>query len=221
MEKTIGAASKAVMFYSIAFFFVAAGLAIRKLGPEISITLTDINNTTAKVGHALDTVNDPHKGTLMMLNQDIGATRSLITHADLAARTIQQSALKESKYLDTWDTEITRTLGNVNSTILTANNSLTKITDHTDTAVDNVTRLLQASTTTIGNGNKLLISANDLITNPDISKTLADTQKGSASLAGMAEETATYWHGVLHPTWPHKVYGFLTGAGLDAAKFLW
>jgi hypothetical protein len=220
MEKTIGA-SKAVMFYSIAFFFVTAGLALHKLEPEISTTLTGVNNTTAKVGAALDTVNDPHKGTLMMLNQDIGATRSLITHADLAARTLQQSALKESKYLDTWDREVTTTLGNVNSTVIVAKDSLTKLTDHTDEAVDNVTRLLQASTTTIGNGNKLLISANDLVTNPDITKTLANTQKGSASLAGMADETATYWHGVLHPTWPHKVYGFLTGAGLDAAKFLW
>jgi hypothetical protein len=58
-----------------------------------------------------------------------------------------------------------------------------------------------------------------LAANKDLTGSLAHTNTTLGAVAGMATDTAQYWHDTLHPKWPKRVWNAVTGVGLTAAKF--
>jgi hypothetical protein len=237
---------KGVLYVTVASFFAMSLIAVyhvdklvRHNGPAVSATLTNTNNTavalkdtvvaltgtlngvtvlTGKASHSLDIVNDPHKGSLMMFNQDLGVARSLMIHADLATRTVQQASTNEIRYLDQWNVQLTDTFKGINATV----KSVDATVKTTDAAVKTNSQasdaaLVQLKTFLVA-GTLTERATTKLISDPNLPKITGNLAVGTKAGAAGAVDIQQYVHNALHPTWPHRIYSFISGLGVDAAK---
>ncbi len=93
--------------------FVLASLAVWGcfgLTRHAIIAIDKLGNAGEGFAQTAQYLNDPDKGTIMMLNQDVDSAKSLITHADLVARHEQQQ-------LNIWDDRGTLLFNNTNGAL--------------------------------------------------------------------------------------------------------
>jgi hypothetical protein len=121
-----------------------------------------IAQTTAKL-------NGPH-GTIAMMDEDAGAAKSLIIHADLAARHEQQQ-------LTTWDTRGAVLFSNLNG----------GVTD-LRTTINAATGTANAATATLGEGQRTLAAARPVL--DEAAATVKDVHAVVPEVARTAKGTA-------------------------------
>jgi hypothetical protein len=125
----------------------------------------------------------------------------------------------------------TQAIGTINATVASAQRDehqlLTQtstdahaISLSTQTTIASVQPLVAAANQSINSLNKATLDLDDLILDPDIKATLSNVTSTTKSVSGMADDTAHYWHGILHPTWAKKVWSFATGTGVGVATHL-
>ena len=121
-------------------------------------------------------LNDPQKGTIKMLDEDVGATKSLIVHADLITRHEQQS-------LDTWDRDGAALFANANGAITDLRGSAKAATGTLNAA----TGTLNASQQIIAAMAPIETNANGAIT--DLRALTPELQRTATASANMMEHT--------------------------------
>lgn len=120
-------------------------------------------------------LNDPQKGTIKMLDEDVGATKSLIVHADLITRHEQQS-------LTTWDQDGAALFANLNG----------GVTDLRGT-VNAATGTLHESQQVIAAMRPVVVNANGAVTDlraltPEFERTATATANAAEHGNGIAAD---------------------------------
>lgn len=120
-------------------------------------------------------LNDPQKGTIKMLDEDVGATKSLIIHADLVARHEQQS-------LNTWDDRVASIFDNINGGVTDLRGTIQAATG----TVSAVQGTANASTDLLTEAAKSFRTLND--PSAGLAATLANANGGITDLRTLTPE---------------------------------
>lgn len=153
----------------------------------------DLPATMGKLNTGLDNLNNvmlATKATADNLNETVILTRS-DTHGLIAqlAQDSHQMAVETT------------------AAVQTTNTTVRSLQPLTGAATDSVVQITKATQ-----------DLDNLIQDPNVKRTLDNVTNTTGSVSSMAADTAGYWHGLLHPTWPRRIYNAVTGVGIDAAK---
>jgi hypothetical protein len=171
---------KASALAAVALMCLAIGaLAVRyyTMAPEVSKTVASWGDAGEGFAQIAQHLNDPKKGTIMMLDQDVGAAKSLIIHADLVARHEQQQ-------LDTWDDRGTIIFNNANGTLTDLRGVLTAGKGTLDQATETL-KIINDPKTGL---HVVLVDADGVI--KDLGTLTPDVQRAVKGLADTSEQTA-------------------------------
>ncbi len=208
---TVTSIAKSLMFAAIALFFGALTYGVYVGANAAKVTQAKLNTVLDNSNTALTELNRPKTGV-------IAQTYSTIHDLRLTLDNTNKAAIDERLFLEkTQPLEVEKLnaiLDSTNSLVNATSNSIGVIAIHTDTVLHSVHSTLDETTST-------LHSANALIGDKSIPKTLDNMQQTTASTAAMAKDTQTAWHKFLHPSWPQKIWNGVTGATISIAKFFW
>lgn len=153
----------------------------------------DLPDTMKKINDSLDKLNDV-----------LFSTQETVSGLNTTILQVQQDehALLTQTGIDTHNIALAAT-----TTVNTTNDT-----------VRDIQPLIASTQTSIDSLNKTTQDLDGLILDPNIKSTLANVTSTTNSVSGMASDTASYWHGLLHPSWPKRIWNAVTGVGLDAAK---
>lgn len=171
---------KAVALASVALMCLAIGaVAVRYylMAPEVSKTVASWGDAGEGFAQIAQHLNDPKKGTIMMLDQDVGAAKSLIIHADLVARHEQQQ-------LNTWDDRGALLFDNANGAITDLRGVLTSGKG----TLDEATATLKIVNDPKRGLRVLLMNANGTIS--DLGELTPEVQRALKGIADTSEQTA-------------------------------
>jgi hypothetical protein len=165
----------------------------------------------------------------------------LLVQATVLVVDADNTATKESKSIDSFNRQITSTLGNVNKSVLELTKSEHDLTLHSVQSLDAVTSevkglqaVTDASTSLLASAKGTVDGLNRVVSDPAISQTLANVQEATKesvpllkqstatmnNLSGTTKDVQEAVHGYLHPTWPQRVLGWLeTGAKVAISVF--
>lgn len=155
----------------------------------------DLPRTMGKIDISLDTLN----GTLV-------STKDTVENLDAA---VIQTRMDEAK--------LTNQLSGDSHAITVAT---TQAVNSTNESVKRIGPMVDAAGQSVISIHKAATDLDDIILDPDIKAALANVKETTGSVSGMADDTAHYWHGLLHPSWPKRIWNAVTGFGIDAAKVL-
>lgn len=88
----------------------------------------------------------------------------------------------------------------------------------TNTAIRGLAPVESNAGASIAELQKATIDIEALANDEDLKQSLANLNSTTRSVSGMASDTQKYWHSVLYPSWPKRIWSMITGVGLDAAK---
>lgn len=191
-----------------------------------------LQSAGAGLNASLAALNDPKAGTIHLLNEDLVRSRDLITHIDQSAFAAREASQAEVAYLGTWNASVTAAMANVNALLEGAkgdadalNVSQRAIAAQSvatlQTAQASIRGLQPAEDQATADLAQLEIAERDfdrLATNGDLTASLANLNETTKGLSGMVDDTAAYWHRILHPSWPRRIWNGVTGVGIDAAR---
>lgn len=204
MKAIIGTLS-GIALIAFTYLCITLAMAAHTNSKHLATLLMNYSDTAIKINVTLDAINSK-KGTLAQINDAVHDVRLTVAHSDRLMSNQQKS-------LDQWNAQITTTLGNVNNSVvsLTTNeNEITKQTVETLKAttdsvkavkplVDNLTLEAQSLQTTTNAVNVMI---------PDIQETVKNVNAMSDSGKDAVKDLKDYIHGVLHPTWPKRLWGY-------------
>lgn len=211
MNLSIGYA-KLLALLSAAFLCITLGigaLRVEHLIPKLSAAADGVNTLTASL-------NDTDK----RLDLSIKEADYTLLKIGLTADSAKKASDKELAMLDVWDTEISRTIRDADTAVLSTSSGVNSISAQAVETMQNVDKSVNAFVPPLQQITTTVASANALIGNPDLGKSLSNTQHATASLSAIADDARQAVHSYLHPTWPHRVWNFVTGIGIDAGKIL-
>jgi ElaB/YqjD/DUF883 family membrane-anchored ribosome-binding protein len=207
-------------FALIAFTYLCITLAfaVRVNSKHTAKLLMTTADTMAKLNQTIDKLNGKG-GTLQIMNEDLVRVKDTITLSQL-------TLFKEQKSLDLWNQNISATLSNVNNAVVaaTANeNEITKSTVETlnaTTASVNALKPLVASMNDEAKElNTATASLNALVNDPAIMETIQHTDQTMANVQDTTKDVSHEVHEYVYPGPWKRVWGFVSGAGLDIGKF--
>lgn len=141
-----------------------------------------------------DKLNGPH-GTVAMLDEDVGAAKSLIVHADLTARHEQQQ-------LTTWDARGAVLFDNLDGTVNDLRGTIKAITRTSDaatTTLDETQNTVAALNPLLAGSTKTITDLDTLVADPSIVRTLDHVQSMTASGDKIAADAAFETDKLVHP----------------------
>ncbi len=116
--------------------------------------------------------------------------------------------------------DVNRTLGSIRL----ASGQVTAVSLHEqeqlDLANQQETAIAQATQADLAKLGGAIDGVTALAANADMKASFEHLNTTTGAVAGMATDTEQYWHGMLHPKWPRRVWGFVEGVGLDVGKIL-
>ncbi len=156
---------------------------------HIIIAVDHLGDAGTALAQTAARLNDPHNGTLKMIDEDVGATKSLIVHADLVARHEQQQ-------LDIWDQRGDILFANANGAV-----------SDLRTTLNAATGTLNESTQTMRGAGPALADLDSLIRSfdaaaPDMQRAMKGIASTSAQTAGISRNLNATTHDLqvaLHP----------------------
>jgi hypothetical protein len=185
------------------------------LTQHIIVAVDKFGDAGAGIAQATAKLNGPH-GTIAMADEDVGAAKSLIIHADLAARHEQQQ-------LTTWDTRGAVLFSNLNGSVTdlrTTINAATETANATTATLSEGQRTLAAFQPLLGHSDATVADFDALLKDKAIHRTFDHMESITASGDRIAADAAfeadkfthppkkklTFWGGVYTAVeWIHKV----------------
>ena len=178
---------KAITIYAVILVTALSGLAAWGccgIARHLIVAMDKLGDAGAGFAQTAAQLNDPRKGTIKMLNEDVGATKSLIVHADLVTRHEQQQ-------LDTWDARGAQLFSNANGAITDLRGTINASTG----AIADLRTTITASTGTLNETTATLRAAGPAITDLDglirsFAATAPDVQRAVKGIADTSQQTA-------------------------------
>lgn len=212
---------------------LTASLAVGAAGFAAYRALNRIADAGEKVGTAADGLNttlaklNGPTGTLSMADEDIGAAKSLIIHADLVARHEQQQLGTYDNYGARLFTDIDTLAGKSGGTIDALSGTANAATGTLNAATDTMgeaQRTITAAQPLLGHADAMVGHADLFITNPAIGSTLhnidAITSSGAETMANGKTASDYLTKQLITPkTFMGRVKGY-TGDMFDVSAFL-
>jgi hypothetical protein len=158
--------------------------------------------------------------TLSKLDNEIDELHRLTLEAGLTAMEARKASVKESKYLDTWNSEITKTINNVNSTLLSSTASIASVSAASVSTLQATQETVSSLQAPILSANQALTAAtgsiNDLdtlIKNPAIPETIAHTDATMSHVDATTKDVQDEVYKYTHP----GIWSRIKGFALDVA----
>lgn len=193
----------------IAFTYLCMTLsfAIHANSKHTALLLMNINASVVKLNETLDTLN-AKKGTLDQLNDVIRDARMTVDHSD-------RLMTKQEKSIDQWNSQITATLGNVNTSVVALTSNENKITkssvetlNATTESVKQIKPLIESLTAEASALQTTTQSINTLVSDPNIKSAVANVNVMTKNGDDATKDLKDYIHGILHPSWPKRIWGY-------------
>lgn len=191
---SIQGASNAVALLSDATEIQVAGSR-----PQITATLADLQRTAANLAVASGGID----ASVAEINRPCGEKKPCGTLADI------------NRTLATFR----GTSGQVEAALTHENKQLDNLNLQEKGIADNTTTDLTKLGAAIDSVSAAATAVGVLGANADLAESLKNMKTTTGAVAGMATDTQQYWHGLLHPTWPKKVWNGITGVGIDVGRF--
>lgn len=183
---------KRLEWYVAAVVTVVLGLAVWgsfTLTHHVNAALDSVTNAGNAATAAATRINGPN-GTIAMMDEDIGAAKSLIIHGDLVAR-------HEQHQLTTWDARGAEVFNNVNGAVTDLRGTITAATgavNATTATVQEGQRTIQAVQPVLGEARSTIADLHAAV--PDVVRTAkgtADTVQHTAAVGADAEKVANHF----------------------------
>jgi methyl-accepting chemotaxis protein len=193
--------AKVVALIAISFFFIEAGLFFRKGITPLNGALISINSAanslasdSIKLGKTLDMINnpDPRLGTIKLVNKDLVNFKDTLVLINESAKTFSDTSRVQTQYAQKWDEQITGTLSHVDDIAVTANKSISSITDSVNTTLAPAAPLLVQ-------GRETLFDLQTRINDPNIPKITQNLSNFTGSTSEIAADAAFKLHQFVHP----------------------
>lgn len=173
--------------------------------------------------------------TITKTNQALDDAHRVLLEAGLTAMEARKASAKESKYLDQWNVQLSVTLASANATLVSMAETSDGIRASQALIATQTVATLKSAQESIDGIKPVEIDLgaaavelrqttadlDSVIADPNLRETMGNLQVTSKAVAGMATDTEQYWHGVLHPSWPRKIWTFVSGVGVNVATHLW
>ena len=204
--------SASLALIAFAYFWFTLAVATRTNSKHIANLLMDYSTTSEKLNKTLDTINDKKTGTLAQLDGALHDIRLTVAHSD-------RVLTKEEGSIDKWDTEITDTLGNVNTSVVAFTNNQNEITKDSAETLKATTDSVKAVKPLVDSLNAeaqelktTTASINTLVGDPEIKETITN-------IAGTTKDVSHAVHEYVYPGPWQRIWNAVTGVGLDIGKF--
>jgi len=176
---------------------------------KVDQTITDVDTAANNLNKAFVEMNRPDTGTLAEFNKTTLAVKGVLVHIDIAAR-------HEDQQLTTLDSQERTLYSDMHQLALNGQGLLNQGTETLKTGQETIKAVqpvlgaakdsLQATTQAVG-------ALNKVIADPNIPATVAEAHRGATALAdssqevkAMAVEGHQWFHSMLHPTWPSRIW---------------
>ena len=178
----------------------------RTLTTHVCVAVDKLGDAGTSVKETADHLNAP-TGTIAMLDKDIGATKSLIVHADLVARHEEQS-------MTTWDADASQLFTNINGGVTDMRGTLNAGTR----ALDGVPPVLTATTDAVTKLDAAAGHLDTLVADPHIPATIAHIDAATGNVEDMSADAKAKVHSVLHPKWWSKAISVVERVAVDVGQ---
>lgn len=171
---------RGVVLYLLALLTALCGLAVWGcfgLNKHAIVAFDNLSAAGAGLTQTAQYLNDPDKGTIKMIDEDAGAAKSLIIHADLVARHEQQQ-------LNTWDARGTELFNNANGAVTDLRGVFTSGKATLDQATETLKIINDPKT-----GLRVVLEHTDG-TIQDLGSLTPDIKRATKGLADTSEQTA-------------------------------
>lgn len=170
------------------------------------------------VSMAVVDVNTRLSVTFGKLDNEIDEMHRLTLEAGLTASEARKASIKESAYLDQWNSQIAKFMGDAQAVMIQTRQTVASIQDVSQAATDTLQTTqvtIQALQAPITQANADLAAlepfiahSDALVTNPAIPATLANVQSTTGHLDATAKDVQETVHSYTHPTWAHKIFAW-------------
>ena len=191
---------KMIALLSVAFVCCSVGYEV--LQARVLIAQGDV--VLKKAGTTLDAL----QATTAKLDLTIKELQYPILQAGVTSK-------KEADMLDGWNAEITRTLRDVDAAVVTLDASTASVSNETVQAmrqigstVENVNPALNQATLALEQSQVELQSANRILTDPNIARTLANTADATEHMSATTSDVQGAVHAYLHPSWKVRLFNW-------------
>jgi hypothetical protein len=166
------------------------------------------------------------------LNTDLDEFHRLTLEAALTAREVRKTAVQEQAELAGWNTQMTATMGDLDALAISLRRTSDGIAANDAQIGAEAVKTLQTANATIaslqpvaadsGAAVRHLTKATDdldaLIADKNLKQSLANMNTATGYLSMIADDTRQAVHEYLHPKWPKRVWGWVSGAMITAGK---
>jgi chromosome segregation ATPase len=222
MMKAIIGTLSGIALIAFTYLCTTLAFAVRVNSKHTAELLMDLSDTSVELSKAVGKMNSKG-GTIQILDEDLVRVKDTITLS-------QATLFKEQKSLDQWNSEIGMTLANVNQTVADVDVSQKDISLNTVATLQATTNTIAATEVTIKDlqiqvdneidaVHAVTLSANDLLADPAIKETIQHTDQTMANVQDTTKDVSHEVHKYVYPGPWQKVWGFVSGAGLDIGKF--
>lgn len=180
----------------------------RTLTTHVCVAVDHLGDAGLGLKETADHLNAKH-GTIAMLDEDAGAAKSLIIHADLVARHEEQS-------MTTWDADATQLFANLNGGVT----DLRATVKAGNTALDGLVPIEVGLTQEVKDMDVATTDVATLVSDPHIKGTVSHLDGMVANGEDMSKDAKDYVHGILHPKWATRLANLVERVGVDVGKCL-
>lgn len=194
-----------VALIAFTYFCISASMALHANSAHVADLLMNLDESVTKLNSTLDTVNKKD-GTLAQVNKALTDVRLTVAHSD-------RLLTKQEQSVNLWNSQVTSTLGNVNESVVALTKNQNKITNSTVETLNATTESVKAVKPLVEN---LTVEAQDLQTTttsinammPSIQATTQNINVMSQNGKDATKDLKDYIHGILHPSWPKRIWGY-------------
>src|ERR1700739_2862001 len=158
---------------------------------SVTVTVQAIDKTVGKLDATIIAINATH-GPIAILDKDLSDLR-------LTLDNVNKAAIQERVFLEeTQPAEVAK---------------MNSVLDSTHQTIQDVQPVLASA-----NSELLILQAatqhlDAVIADPHLTATIANADSTTKHLDATSSDVKDYVHGILHPTWPHRIWGLMLDIG--------
>ncbi len=219
MMKAILGTLSGIALIAFSYLCIVLSMAVHTNSLHTAKLLMNLNDSIVKMNTTLDAVNAKKTGTLAQINDVMRDARLTIAHSD-------RLMTKQERSIDQWNGQITTTLNNMNAAVVSTTENENKITESAQATLSATTKAVaglqpveDSLTVEVQDLQAATTSINTLVSDPEIKETITHTDSVMSNVQDTTKDVSHAVHEYVYPGPWQKVWGFISGAGLDIGKF--
>lgn len=200
----------------IKFTHLLLGIALCTLCMVISLFVYHVNQSLTKADALVVDTSATVKRADLLIKQ----ASYLTLQSGLTMNQVRLESIHESLVLDQTNKQVSKTLTDLDSFVLTSTQGESKLLATANETVQNVNPVLIQSQDTLASLQVAAVGLGKLIADPSIPKTLQAVQKSSEAtemtmnnVADTSADVKQYVHHLLHPKWTRSVANWTLAVG--------